>query len=304
MSQDSFSAHITSSTMLLPAIQAWKLYLRDQGRSMHTLKAFVADLSLLSSYLLPDKTVGQITNADLENYLNWLSKERKVPCSEKTLSRRITSLKSFFRWLNKNGAIPTDPADKVIQKTVTSPLPQVLTKAEVAKALDAADGLRTSAKPDHRPYVLLKLVLETALKKGECLSLFTNHLELDGPEGDIIHVRYNNSSKHYKERKVTVSPEWVEAYKQYAELYQIKDQVFPWSQRRLEYLLEDVTNAAKLDKHISFDMCRWTSAVSDLLDGVESDTIRQKLGISKIQWREVYNKLKNLASEQATVIAN
>jgi len=304
MSQDSFSAHITSSTMLLPAIQAWKLYLRDQGRSMHTLKAFVADLSLLSSYLLPDKTVGQITNADLENYLNWLSKERKVPCSEKTLSRRITSLKSFFRWLNKNGAIPTDPAEKVIQKTVTSPLPQVLTKAEVAKALDAADGLRTSAKPDHRPYVLLKLVLETALKKGECLSLFTNHLELDGPEGDIIHVRYNNSSKHYKERKVTVSPEWVEAYKQYAELYQIKDQVFPWSQRRLEYLLEDVTNAAKLDKHISFDMCRWTSAVSDLLDGVESDTIRQKLGISKIQWREVYNKLKNLASEQATVIAN
>ena len=304
MSQDSFSAHITNSTMLLPAIQAWKLYLRDQGRSMHTLKAFVADLSLLSSYLPPDKTVGQITNADLENYLNWLSKERKVPCSEKTLSRRITSLKSFFRWLNKNGAIPTDPAEKVIQKTVTSPLPQVLTKAEVAKALDAADGLRNSAKPDNRPYVLLKLVLETALKKGECLSLFTNHLELDGPEGDIIHVRYNNSSKHYKERKVTVSPEWVEAYKQYAELYQIKDQLFPWSQRRLEYLLEDVTNAAKLDKHISFDMCRWTSAVIDLLDGVESDTIRQKLGISKIQWREVYNKLKNLASEQATVIAN
>ena len=304
MSQDSFSAHINSSTMLLPSIQAWKLYLRDQGRSMHTLKAFVADLSLLASYLPPDKTVGQITNADLENYLNWLSKERKVPCSEKTLSRRITSLKSFFRWLNKNGAIPTDPAEKVIQKTVTSPLPQVLTNAEVAKALDAADGLRSSAKPDHRPYVLLKLVLETALKKGECLSLFTNHLELDTPEGGVIHVRYNNSSKHYKERKVTVSPEWVEAYKQYAELYQIKDQVFPWSQRRLEYLLEDVTNAAKLDKHISFDMCRWTSAVSDLLDGVESDTIRQKLGISKIQWREVYNKLKNLASEQAAVIAN
>ena len=48
MSQESFSAHITSSTMLLPAIQAWKLYLRDQGRSMHTLKAFVADLSLLA----------------------------------------------------------------------------------------------------------------------------------------------------------------------------------------------------------------------------------------------------------------
>ncbi|MEA4812493.1 MAG: site-specific integrase [Anaerolineaceae bacterium] len=304
MSQDSLSAHITNTTMLLPAIQAWKLYLRDQGRSMHTLKAFVADLSLLASYLPPDKKVGQVTNADLENYLNWLNKERKVPCSEKTLSRRITSLKSFFRWLNKNGAIPSDPAEKIIQKTVTSPLPQILSKAETAKALDAAEGLRTAAKPDHRPYVLLKLILETALKKGECLSLFANHIELDAPEQAIIHVRYNNKNKHYKERKVTVSPEWVEAYKQYADLYQIKDQVFPWSQRRLEYLLEDVTKAAELEKHISFDMCRWTSAVNDLKAGVESDTIRQKLGISKIQWREVYNKLKNLAGEEAAAVEN
>lgn len=296
MSQDSFSAHITASTMLLPAIQAWKIYLRDQGRSMHTLKAFTADLSLLASYLPPDKAVGQITNADLENFLNWLTGDRKVPCSEKTLSRRITALKSFFRWLNKNGSIQIDPAEKIIQKMVTSPLPQILTKEEAAKALDAADGLRTAAKPDHRPFVLLKLLLETGLKKGECLSLFANHLELDLPEGGIIHVRYSSSSKHYKERKVNVSPEWVAAYKQYAEIYQISNQVFPWSQRRLEYLLEDVTKAAKLEKHISFDMCRWTSAVTDLVNGVESDLIRQKLGISKIQWREVYNKLKNLAS--------
>lgn len=294
---EALSAHISESTLLQPAIQAWKFYLRDQGRSHHTLKAFEADMMLLEEFMPTDKQIGQISTKDLEDYLTWLEKDRGVPCSPKTLSRRITSLKSFFRWLTQNAVISVDPAEKLVQKTVTSPLPTILTSSELKSALEAADSIRTSASADPRPYVLLLLVLETALKKGECLSLKTNHLELSNPEEAYIFVRYPNQRYRFKERKISVSPQWVDAYNQYAEKYQIKDQVFPWSQRRLEYLLEDVTNAGKMEKHISFDMLRWTSALIDLSNGLEQDKIRQKLGISKIQWREVKSKLRNLAMQ-------
>ncbi len=294
---DNLSAHITESTLLQPAIQAWKFFLRDQGRSHHTLKAFEADLLLLETFLPTDKQIGQISTNDLEGFLGWLEKGRGIPCSPKTLSRRITSLKSFFRWLTQNAVISTDPAEKIVQKTVISPLPTVLTRQELASALEAADAIRNAAGQDLRPYVLLKLVLETALKKGECLNLKTNHLELSNPDEAFIFVRYPNQRYRFKERKIDVSPEWVEAYQQYAEKYEISDQVFPWSQRRLEYLLEDVTNAAKMDKHISFDMLRWTSALNDFSNGIAQDKIRQKLGVSKIQWREVKNKLRSLAEQ-------
>ena len=294
---EALSAHISESTLLQPAIQAWKFYLRDQGRSHHTLKAFEADMMLLEEFMPTDKQIGQISTKDLEDYLTWLEKDRGVPCSPKTLSRRITSLKSFFRWLTQNAVISVDPAEKLVQKTVTSPLPTILTSSELKSALEAADSIRTSASADPRPYVLLLLVLETALKKGECLSLKTNHLELSNPEEAYVFVRYPNQRYRFKERKISVSPQWVDAYNQYAEKYQIKDQVFPWSQRRLEYLLEDVTNAGKMEKHISFDMLRWTSALIDLSNGLEQDKIRQKLGISKIQWREVKSKLRNLAMQ-------
>ena len=293
------SAHISESTLLQPAIQAWKIFLRDQGRSHHTLKAFEADMMLLEEFMPTDKQIGQISTKDLEDYLTWLEKDRGVPCSPKTLSRRITSLKSFFRWLTQNAVLSVDPAEKLLQKTVTSPLPTVLTARELKVALEAADSIRTSASADPRPYVLLLLVLETALKKGECLNLKTNHLELGNPEEAYVFVRYPNQRYRFKERKILVSSQWVDAYNQYAEKYQIKDQVFPWSQRRLEYLLEDVTNAGKMDKHISFDMLRWTSALNDLSTGVEQDKIRQKLGISKIQWREVKSKLRNLAMQNS-----
>ena len=75
------------------------------------------------------------------------------------------------------------------------------------------------------------------------------------------------------------------------------DQVFPWSPRRLEYLLEDIGEEAGLDKHLSFDMCRWTCALQDYQNGVDPDKIRQKLGVSKIQWRELFIKLKQLNGE-------
>jgi integrase/recombinase XerD len=299
---ETISAHITESTLLQPAIQAWKYFLRDQGRSHHTLKAFEADMMLLEEFMPTDKQIGQISTKDLEDYLTWLEDDRGIPCSPKTLSRRITSLKSFFRWLTKNAVISVDPAEKLIQKTVTSPLPTILTPKELKLSLEAAESICTSASADPRPYVLLLLVLETALKKGECLNLKTNHLELGNPEEAYIFVRYPNQRYRFKERKISVSPQWVDAYNEYAEKYQIKDQVFPWSQRRLEYLLEDVTNAAKMDKHISFDMLRWTSALNDLSNGVEQDKIRQKLGISKIQWREVKSKLRNLAMQNGYIL--
>ncbi|HBG59901.1 MAG TPA: phage integrase N-terminal SAM-like domain-containing protein [Anaerolineaceae bacterium] len=296
-SSDRLSAHITENTLLPPAIQAWKIYLHDQGRTNNTLKAFSADLSLLADFLPADKPLGQITTKDLEDFLEWLQNDRNVPCSPKTLSRRITSIKSFFRWLTVNGVLSHNPAEKIVQKTVVSPLPEVLTAAEQEKVLDAAEAMRTAANPDLRPYVLLRLLLETGLKKGESLHLMTNHVELEGPEAPRIFVRYSSPRYRYKERNIPVSPEWAEAYQEYIQRYEIKNQVFPWSQRRLEYLLEDVGNAAGLDKHLSFDMCRWTSALNDLTAGIDTDKIRQKLGISKIQWREVYAKLHSLAKE-------
>jgi len=296
-SSESLSAHITEHTLLPPAIQAWKIYLHDQGRTNNTLKAFSADLSLLADFLPPDKPLGQISTKDLEDFLDWLQNDRNVPCSPKTLSRRITSIKSFFRWLTVNGVLSHNPAEKIVQKTVVSPLPEVLTAAEQEKVLDAAEAMRTAANPDLRPYVLLRLLLETGLKKGECLHLMTNHVELEGPEAPRIFVRYSSPRYRYKERNIPVSSEWAEAYREYIQRYDIKNQVFPWSQRRLEYLLEDVGNAAGLDKHLSFDMCRWTSALNDLTAGIDTDKIRQKLGISKIQWREVYAKLHSLAKE-------
>ena len=110
-------------------------------------------------------------------------------------------------------------------------------------------------------------------------------------------MRYASSANRYKERKIDLDEDWITAYEEYLTQYQPVDQVFAWSRRRLEYLLEAIGGEAGLTKHLSFDMCRWTCALRDYQSGIEPDKIRQKLGVSKIQWRELFIKLKQLNGE-------
>jgi len=295
MSSEPAPAHITDKSLLIPTIHAWRIFLDDQGNSTHTVKAFTADLRLLASYLPPDRPLGDINTTDLNTFLDWMVSGRGVPCSPKTLARRITAIKAFFRWLHRNGAILVDPAEKVPQKSVLSPLPEVLTPDEVDAVLNAAEKIRRQSKADARPYALVSLLLETGIKKGECIALGLNHVDLASPSGPFVFVRYTSPQQRYKERKIPLPESWVSAFHEYRSQYNLGERLFPWSQRRLEYLLEDLGEEAGLAKHLSFDMCRWTCALSDWDSGMERDKIRQKLGISKVQWREISMKLERLS---------
>ena len=290
--------HITSDTTLLPAIRSWEVFLYDQGRSRFTIKAFLGDLNLFTSFFAPDTAIGSISSNDINRFLEWLQKERGIPCSPKSLSRRITSVKSFFRWLTQTGRLSMDPAEKVLQQSVISPLPQVLKPDEELKVIEAATAQRMSSKKDPRSYILVTLLLSTGIKKGECLTLNLNHLDLEDPKDAHFYVRYSSSANRYKERKISLTQDWVEVFPEYLAKYAPVEQVFPWSPRRLEYLLEDLGREAGLEKHLSFDMCRWTSALNDWQSNMDKETLRQKLGISKIQWREISMKLRQLAGEK------
>ena len=292
---EKIASHLNQNTPLVTAINSWESYLADQGRSPNTIKAFLSDVRLLTTFLPEDVTIGKVTTKELNRYFEWMEKEREVPCSPKTLARRITATKSLFRWLHQDGVLIVDPAEKVAQRSAISPLPTVLTPKEVEDALLAADRHRRGTKPDARPYALVYLLLTTGIKKSETLGINLEHLELDSPNGPQVFIKYATPANRYKERKLTLPDDWIPAYEEYLAQYQPDEKLFPWSPRRLEYLLEDISNEAGLTKHLSFDMCRWTCALNAFHAGEDPDKIRQNLGVSKIQWRELFIKLKQLA---------
>ena len=115
----------------------------------------------------PSTKLLHITHTHIEEFLQWMQSERGRPCSAKTLARRITTLKVFFGWLHNTNIIGTDPAEPVVQQTVRTPLPKILTDKEVnSLQRTAQDYLFDNENADARPYVLVNLLLQTGHQEG------------------------------------------------------------------------------------------------------------------------------------------
>ncbi|MFN2154051.1 MAG: tyrosine-type recombinase/integrase, partial [Anaerolineae bacterium] len=143
--------------------RACEVYMKNEGLSIHTIRAIRSDLRLLGNYLGHDQPIGQIATSDLNEFLDYLLHERDKPCSPKSYARRVTTLKVLFKWLHKAGVLPEDPAAALIQRSVGTPLPEILTEEEIERALNVTRAMWVAEKPDPRPHLLMRLLLDTAM---------------------------------------------------------------------------------------------------------------------------------------------
>jgi integrase/recombinase XerD len=300
-SQGAGVAAVTLDTPLMAVARAFELYMQNEAYSQHTIRAFRSDLRLLGNYLGHDRPIGQIGTADLNKFLDYLLHERDVPCSPKSYARRVTTLKVLFKWLHKGGVLASDPAAPVIQRSVSTPLPEILSEEEIERALGVTTAMWSAEKSDPRPHLLLHLLLDTAMKKSECMAIHLEHIHRSAPDGPFVQIRYDNPAKKTKERKLALSSETMEVLEDYIEQYGPADRLFPCTARNLEYVLSDVAEKAEIEKTakkgISFEMLRWTAVTRDYKQGVDETRIRQKLGISEVTWQETRKKLQTLASD-------
>ena len=299
---NSRGAALTREASLQAALGTFDRHMQDEGFSINTVKAFASDIRLLGRYLGIGTPIGEIGTKNLNDFLHWLTHERGVPCSPKSYARRVTTLKVFFGWLHETGVLAQDPSTAVIQQSVSSPLPEAPHAVDVERALTVTEAWRAGdkeRKPDARPYLLLSLLLKTGIKKGEAMAIVPNHIDDNDPEQPLLYVRYANPRLRYKERKLPLDPAWLDALAEYMSQYQPTDTLFTCTARNLEYILHDVADAAELPPGVlSFENLRWASALQDWRDEVEQDDIRQKLGLSRIAWRETKTKLRRLMERE------
>jgi integrase/recombinase XerD len=293
---------ISQEASLQAALGVFEIHMRDEGFSINTMKAFSSDIRLLGKYLGVGQPIGEIGTKNLNDFLDWLLNERGVPCSPKSYARRVTTLKVFFGWLHESRALADDPSTAVIQRTVTSPLPVLPSEDRIADSLIQTQSIRDGVgvkKPDARPHLLLALLLKTGIKKSEAMTIVPNHIDRSGPNQPMLFIRYANPRLRYKERKLDLDPSWLETLDEYLDQYRPSDTLFTCTARNLEYILTDVGEAVGLQQGLlSFENLRWVSALRDWDAGVEKDDIRQKLGLSKVTWRETKSKLAKLAAQR------
>jgi integrase/recombinase XerD len=291
------ASDLTPHSPLNVALGAFEKYMQARGFTDNTQQAFRLDMQILSDYLGPVQAIGDISPVTLNAFIKWLNTSRGVPCSPKTLERRITTLKVFFGWLAEEGVVSRDAAAPLIHQSVTAPLPDTLNGAQIDAALAVTQALRQGSetrKPDTRPHLLFTLILHTAIKKSECVNLHINHIDLTDAEHPAVWIRYKEARRRHKERRIALPKWWPAVMQEYLEQYPSRQHLFPWSARNLEYVLTDVAAQAEIPR-LTFEMLRWTCASRDFAADMDRTELRHKLGLSEVSWYEVEVKLALLA---------
>ena len=289
---------LTRRTSLGDAIAPFQHYLRQEGRSPHTISAFTSDLRLVMEFFGDATPLGHFTTPNLNRFLDWLEQGRGVPCSRKSYARRVTTLKVFFAYLKSSGALNADPAAALLQRSGAAPLQPILNETDIQRLLARTAALRVADKPDARPELLLRLLLDTGIKKSEAMALTREHIDRTDPEHPVLVVKHRKPNSVYRERKIELDPDWLVVLEEYLEQYTPENEIFDCTARNLEYVLSDVAGAAGVDGKVSFEILRWTCMVRDYQQGIESDVIREKMGLSRISWRETGDKVARLAALQ------
>ena len=91
-----------------------------------------------------------------------------------------------------------DPADGVAYKPFMDPLPEFLTDEQAKLVIDAAKRVATGERLEMRPLTSIMLVLDTGIKKGECLALTIADIERDDQGHGAIWVRYTQKTSAFQ----------------------------------------------------------------------------------------------------------
>ncbi len=297
---DDLAPPLRADSSLDNAIAAFDEYMVRKGFSENTIKAFRNDLKITQDFLGGATKLHQINSQHLYDFLDWLQHDRGKPCSAKSLARRITTIKVFFGWIYGIGVIGTDPAEPILQQPAKTPIPIVLSDTDVNQLiLTAQDYLWDREKPDARPFLLVNLLLQTGMKKAECARLLISDLDATDANAPEVTIRYPEERHAHKNRTISLSANLVPALTDYLQQYKPENFLFECTPRNLEYVLDEVGRKAKIERtQVGFETLRWTSAVRDFRKGMPEERLRQKMGLSKISWRETREKILKLTGQE------
>lgn len=150
--------------LLMPhLIERFINYLKSQGKSEFTLVAYKKDLEQFVGYLTGQdlQDVREIKKDHIEGFINKLIAENYT---KKSASRKLNSIRTFFRYLKNEGLIEQNPSLDVSHPKYTTSPPRIFSKLEYR-------ALRDFAKEDRRTYAMVEILLQTGIKIGELANL-------------------------------------------------------------------------------------------------------------------------------------
>lgn len=281
-------------TKIRDAYLKFQDFLKSKKRASATILAYSKDIDQLLTFLeeLKKEHIHEIDNNDIQAFLGSLSDKGYTP---KSLSRKLNSTRTFYRFLKVNEYITDDPSLLVSHPKYELSAPRVLTPLEYR-------ALRDAASVDPRIYAIIEVLLQTGIRIGELANL-----KMEDVSDNSLHIA---PYEGHAAREVQVNRRAKEALKRYfAERTKTEGtHVFvtktgkPFLVRNIRDAVERYFRKAGIE-HAKINDLRHTFVSHHLKNGVSLVFLSKVLGHKRLSSTERYLQyIKDVKNSDSTTL--
>lgn len=231
----------------------------------------------------------KLSSRDIEIFIQYLAQKKD---KRSTQSRKISTLRSFYRFLNKRNIIPVNPVELISLRGDHKNLPEFLYSDEMVKVLKS---ISTTTPLGLRNMALLELFYATGMRVSEIANLKLEQIDF---ELNLILVHGKGNKDRYvafgEEAKTALNNYLVEARKKlllhktdygYVFLNSNGNRI---TSRGLEYIIKNIFLNAGVSASVHPHMLRHTFATQMLNNGADLRTVQELLGHESISTTQIY----------------
>ncbi len=281
-------------------VNDFSVYLKlERSLSDNTINAYCSDVSMLDEFLVSNVmdqksySLEKVTTENLNDFLGWLQTKT---ISKRSQARVISSLRSFYRYLEMEGKILESPAELLDIPRIKPYLPVVLSVDEVVSIIDSVD---LSLPNGHRNKAMLEMLYSCGLRATELVSLKISDLFFK--EGFI-----KVTGKGKKERLVPVGVPAMESVERYMYCRKLMPVVAKYedilflnrrggkmSREMLFVIVKNQCRLAGVEKDASPHTLRHSFATHLVENGADLRVVQEMLGHESILTTEIYTHVNS-----------
>lgn len=282
---------------LTEEVRGFLRHLADERQlSVHTVRAYRRDLGDLEDFLTgyygsAEWTWSHVDRLTLRSFLGWGRRRELAP---RTLARKLSAARTFFRFLHREGTLDSNPARAIRAPRRGRRLPALLRPEGIRAVFELAEARAAgNALGPVRALVALELFYGSGLRLGEVQGLDLEELDL---VGDQVKVR----GKGRKERIVPLTRPAVHAIRRYLPRREetgadphrgallVNEGGTRLSGRSIQKLVGELLDAAGEDPETSVHSLRHSFATHLLDQGADLMAVKELLGHASLTTTQIY----------------
>ena len=268
--------------------------LQSKGRSEATVIAYSKDIEQLLNFFSKEgiSSIEDTTIENLEKYKQSLQDNNYTP---KSISRKINSTRTFYRYLLDNSMIQDNPSEKLAHPKFETKPPRVLTEMEYR-------ALRDVSRVDVRLYSIVEILLQTGIRIGELAGLTLDDIR-KSKDGRIDYLYIRAAGSHLQ-RKVPLNKSAKKAIDEYLELRpETEDDTLFVTKNGRPLLVRNIRTAIDKSfekagiKNAKVNDLRNTFIAHHLANGVSLVVVSKLVGHKRLSTTEKYLNLIKMQKE-------